>query len=100
MSERKVAFAILAILILQVSVPVLPVDATSGRTTPDFSVTALTFSSGGSIDDAGQNILAPATHTVRIVVQNIGVAEVLQRCRFCMRQQLMLATLHFCRLST
>ena len=43
MSERKVAFAILAILILQVSVPVLPVDATSGRTTPDFSVTALTF---------------------------------------------------------
>ena len=74
MSERKVAFAILAILILQVSVPVLPVDATSGRTTPDFSVTALTFSSGGSIDDAGQNILAPATHTVRIVVQNIGVA--------------------------
>ena len=75
MSERKVAFAILAILVLQVSVPILPVDATSGRTTPDFSVTALTFSSGGSIDDAGQNILAPTTHTVRIVVQNIGVAS-------------------------
>ena len=51
MSERKVAFAILAILVLQISVPILPADATSGRTTPDFSVTALTFSSGGSIDD-------------------------------------------------
>ena len=74
MSERKVAFAILAILVLQISVPILPVDATSGRTTPDFSVTALTFSSGGSIDDGGENILAPSTHTVRIVVQNIGVA--------------------------
>ena len=74
MSERKVAFAILAILLLQVSVPILPVDATSGRTTPDFSVTALTFSAGGSIDDGGENILAPSTHTVRVVVQNMGVA--------------------------
>ena len=74
MSERKLAFAMLAILVLQVSVPILPVDATSGRTTPDFSVSALTFSAGGSIDDAGQIIIAPSTHTVRIVVENIGVA--------------------------
>ena len=28
MSERKLAFAMLAILVLQVSVPILPVDAT------------------------------------------------------------------------
>ena len=75
MSERKVAFAILAILVLQVSIPILPADATSGRTTPDFSVAALTFSAGGSIDDGTENIIAPSTHTVRIVVQNIGVAS-------------------------
>lgn len=73
MSDRKVAFAILAILVLQVSIPILPADAASGRTTPDFSVTALTFSAGGSVDDGGENILAPSTHTVRVVVQNIGV---------------------------
>ena len=74
MSERKLAFTMLAILVFQVSMPILPVDATSGRTTPDFSVSALTFSAGGSIDDAGENILAPSLHTVRIVVENIGVA--------------------------
>lgn len=75
MSERKIAFTMLAILLLQVSVPIIPADATSGRTTPDFSVSALTFSAGGSIDDGGEIIIGPHTHTVRIVVANIGVAS-------------------------
>ena len=75
MSNRKVAFSILIVLLLQVSVPMIPVDATSGRSTPDFTVSVMTLSSGGSIDDAGQYKLAPGDHIVRMVVSNNGLAD-------------------------
>ena len=54
MSNRKVAFSMLLLLLVQVVVPIIPADATSGRSSPDFNVSVMTFSSGGSIDDAGQ----------------------------------------------
>lgn len=75
MSNRKVAFSILIVLLLQVSVPMIPVDATSGRSTPDFTVSVMTLSSGGSIDDAGQYKLAPGNHIVRMVVSNNGLTD-------------------------
>ena len=72
MSNRKVAFSMLLLLLVQVTVPVIPADATSGRTTPDFNVSVMTFSSGGSIDDAGIIKIAPGDHIVRVVVTNNG----------------------------
>ena len=54
MSSRKVAVSILMVLLLQVTVPMIPVDATSGRSNPDFSVSVMTLSSGGSVDESGQ----------------------------------------------
>ena len=72
MSNRKVAFSMLLLLFVQVVVPIIPVDATSGRSTPDFNVSVMTFSSGGSIDDAGQIKLAPGDHILRVVVTNNG----------------------------
>ena len=72
MSNRKVAFSMLLLLLVQVIVPVIPADATSGRTTPDFNVSVMTFSSGGSIDDAGIIKIAPGDHIVRVVVTNNG----------------------------
>jgi len=74
MSNRRVAISILLLLLVQVTVPIIPADATSGRTTPDFSVSVMTLSSGGSIDDAGQIKLAPGDHIIRIVVSNDGLA--------------------------
>ena len=68
MSNRKVAFSMLLLLLVQVVVPIIPADATSGRTTPDFNVSVMTFSSGGSIDDAGQIKLAPGDHIIVIGV--------------------------------
>jgi len=75
MSNRKIAFSILAVLLLQLAVPIMPVDATNGRTTPDFTVTVMTLSAGGSIDDGGEYKLSPGDHTVRIVVSNQGAVD-------------------------
>ena len=50
MSNRKVAFSILLVLLAQAIVPIIPVDATSGRAMPSVSAD-MTFSLGGSIDD-------------------------------------------------
>lgn len=72
MSNRKVAFSMLLLLLVQVVVPIIPADATSGRSSPDFNVSVMTFSSGGSIDDAGQIKLAPGDHILRVVVTNNG----------------------------
>ena len=47
MSNRKVAFSMLLLLLVQVVVPIIPADATSGRSSPDFNVSVMTFSSGG-----------------------------------------------------
>ena len=74
MSNRKIAVTLLTLLLVQVVVPIIPADAASGRTTPDFRVSVLTLSSGGSIDDAGVNTLAPGDHVIRVVVTNIGAA--------------------------
>jgi len=74
MSNRKMAISILLVLLLQVAVPMMPVDATSGRSNPDFSVSVMTLSSGGSIDDSGEYKLAPGDHIIRIVVSNQGPA--------------------------
>ena len=74
MSNRKIAVNLLTLLLVQVVVPIIPADAATGRTTPDFRVSVLTLSSGGSIDDAGSNTLAPGDHIIRIVVANDGVA--------------------------
>ena len=55
MTNRKTAFAVLAVLCLQVLIPVIGVTAeTTGRSTPDFGISVLTLSDGGSIDDGGQ----------------------------------------------
>ena len=72
MSNRKVAIALLALLFVQVAVPIIPVDAASGRTSPDFRVSVMTLSSGGSIDVAGEIEIAPGAHILRVVVSNIG----------------------------
>lgn len=75
MSDRKIVFLMLAVLVLQVTLPVIPADAASGRSNPDFSVAALTFSEGGSIEEAGEIIIAPGAHKIRVVVANIGAAS-------------------------
>ena len=49
MSNRKVAFSMLLLLFVQVLVPIIPADATSGRNSPDFNVSVMTFSSGGQL---------------------------------------------------
>ena len=73
MREKGLAFGILLVFFLQVLIPVVPVDAaTSGRTTPDFHVSVMTFSAGGSIDDSGEIKLAPGDHVIRLIVSNQG----------------------------
>ena len=72
MSNRKVAFSVLLLLVMQVTLPIIPADATSGRTTPDFTVSVMTLSSGGSVENSGEYKLAPGDHIVRIVVGNNG----------------------------
>ena len=75
MREHRGAIALLLILMVQVFVPIFPVDATSGRTTPDFTVSVMTLSAGGSIDDGGDIILGDGLHVLRIVVTNQGSAS-------------------------
>ena len=72
MSSRKVAFSMLLLLLVQVIVPIIPADATTGRTSPDFNVSVLTLSSGGSIDEAGQIKLSPGDH---IILSLIHISE-------------------------
>ena len=72
MSSRNIASLILAVFLLQIAMPALTVDATSGRSTPDFSVSVMTLSSGGSVEYSGETKLAPGDHIVRIVVTNSG----------------------------
>ena len=75
MSNRTIATAIIAVFLLQIAIPVMPVDATSGRSTPDFSVSVMTLSSGGSVEYSGEKKLAPGDHIVRIVVTNSGQGD-------------------------
>ena len=71
MSNRKVAFSILLVLLAQAIVPIIPVDATSGRAMPSVSAD-MTFSLGGSIDDGTDVKLSPGAHLVEITVSNTG----------------------------
>ena len=71
MSNRKVAFSILLVLLFQAIVPIIPVDATSGRAMPSVSAD-MTFSLGGSIDDGTDVKLSPGAHLVEITVSNTG----------------------------
>ena len=75
MSSRNIASLILAVFLLQIAMPALTVDATSGRSTPDFSVSVMTLSSGGSVEYSGETKLAPGDHIVRIVVTNSGQGD-------------------------
>ena len=75
MSSRRIAATMLAILLVQVAVPLVPVDATSGRSSPDFYISVMTLSSGGSVDESGSVTLAPDEHVLRIVVNNGGMAS-------------------------
>ena len=73
MTNRTTALGVLIILMLQAIVPILSVNAdTEGRTTPDFAVSVLTLSDGGSVDNGGQYVIAPGEHIIRIVVSNEG----------------------------
>ena len=74
MSNRKMAFTILLVLLVQVSVPMIPVDAASGRAVPSFTVD-LTLSVGGSIEAAGTTTVAPGDHVAKVVVSNIGLSD-------------------------
>ncbi len=59
MTNRKTAFSVLLILMLQAIVPILSANAdTEGRTTPDFNVSILTLSDGGSVDNGGEYVVA------------------------------------------
>jgi uncharacterized membrane protein len=80
MSNRKVALTILAVLMVQISVPMIPVDAaTSGRSSHNFDVTVFTLSAGGSINDGTVATpdykLAPGDHITRVVVANTGTSD-------------------------
>ena len=57
---------------MQVSLPLVDAEETSGRAGPDFQVTGMKFDGAGSIDDGSGLVLAPDTHTVRIDVSNVG----------------------------
>ena len=60
---------------LQAIVPILSANAdTEGRTTPDFNVSILTLSDGGSVDNGGEYVVAPGDHIIRIVVSNEGLS--------------------------
>jgi len=73
-TNRKTAFSVLLILMLQAIVPILSANAdTEGRTTPDFNVSILTLSDGGSVDNGGEYVVAPGNHIIRIVVSNEGL---------------------------
>ena len=62
MSSRRIAATMLAILLVQVAVPLVPADATSGRSSPDFYISVMTLSSGGSVvgDSGCQRERAPS----------------------------------------
>ena len=75
MHERRLAFGLIMVMMIQILVPVIPVDAAMGRTTPDFTVSVMTLSAGGSIDDGIDTILAPGDHIVRIVVTTQGPVD-------------------------
>ena len=74
MSNRKMAFTILLVLLVQASAPIIPVDAASGRAVPDFTVD-LTLTVGGSIESGGLTTAAPGDHTAKVVVSNIGSTD-------------------------
>jgi len=74
MSNRKMAFTILLVLLVQASAPIIPVDAASGRAVPNFTVD-LTLSVGGSIESGGITTAAPGDHTAKVVVSNIGLND-------------------------
>ena len=74
MSNRKMAFTILLVLLVQASAPIIPVDAASGRAVPNVSVD-LTLSVGGSVTADGITTVAPGDHTAKVVVANIGLTD-------------------------
>ena len=74
MSNRKVAFSMLLLLFCTGCSSNHSCGCNVGRNSPDFNVSVMTFSSGGSIDDAGQIKLAPGDHILRVVVTNNGGA--------------------------
>ena len=71
MNDRKMAFTILLVLLLQVSVPMIPADAASGRAVPDFSID-MTLAAGGSVNNSGVVKAALGNHSVEIAVSNDG----------------------------
>ncbi|MDP6870397.1 MAG: hypothetical protein QGI21_06480 [Candidatus Poseidoniaceae archaeon] len=75
MRENRFAIGLVVILLLQAFVPTIVSADTHGRTTPDFQVSVLTLSAGGSVDESGQNILAIGDHVLRVVVTNSGPVD-------------------------
>ena len=72
MRESRGAFFLVVVLMLQAIVPLMPADAAEGRSTPDFLVTQLEFSVGGSIEVGGEITIASGMHVLRVEVTNQG----------------------------
>ena len=74
MTNREASIRCVGSSFLQVLIPVIGVTAeATGRFTPDFGISVLTLSDGGSIDDGGQiKIKPPGDHIIRIIVANSG----------------------------
>ncbi|MGB1954991.1 MAG: hypothetical protein ACPHUK_05260, partial [Candidatus Poseidoniaceae archaeon] len=74
LKQKGIPVLLVALFLVQVSLPFVDAEETSGRAGPDFQVSGMKFDGAGSISDSSGLILAPDTHTVRIDVSNVGTS--------------------------
>ena len=74
LKQKGIPLLLVALFLVQVSLPLVDAEETSGRAGPDFQVTGMKFDGAGSIPDGPGLVLAPDTHTVRIDVSNVGTS--------------------------
>ena len=73
--QKTLPLILVLLLVGHLVLPFADASTTSGRAGPDFQVNNMRFDGAGSVFTSSGLVLAPDTHTVRVVVENVGTSS-------------------------
>ena len=73
--QKTLPLLLVLLLVGHLALPFADASTTSGRAGPDFQINNMEFDGAGSVFASTGLVLAPDTHTVRVVVENVGTSS-------------------------
>ena len=73
--QKTLPLLLVLLMVGHLALPFADASSTSGRAGPDFQVNNMLFDGAGSVFTSSGLVLAPDTHTVRVVVENVGTSS-------------------------